>query len=326
MNNFTFLYPEYFFLIGPLFLLLFFIYKKNNKKIFFSFFSDLEKIYKKNTIYLKLYYLVVFLILLCFVFIFSNLVQQSEKKDVNKNGIDINIVLDVSYSILAADLKPNRLEVSKSIIWDFVEQLEADRVWLTVFAGKPFVSLPLNFDYKVTRKIIDKIWEDTINQRNYYMQGTAIWDALLLAWESFDTGDEREKVIVLLTDWEANKWVAPDTATQYLKDTFNDEIKVYTVWIWWSEKTYIESGNQRIEVGPLDEYTLKKIAETTSGKYFRASDEKSFEDIFDTIAKLEKKEITSESFIMNTQKNIIFVYILLGLFVLLLYLIIRKKI
>ena len=239
MNNFTFLYPEYFFLIGPLFLLLFFIYKKNNKKIFFSFFSDLEKIYKKNTIYLKLYYLVVFLILLCFVFIFSNLVQQSEKKDVNKNGIDINIVLDVSYSMLAADLKPNRLEVSKSIIWDFVEQLEADRVWLTVFAGKPFVSLPLNFDYKVTRKIIDKIWEDTINQRNYYMQGTAIWDALLLAWESFDTGDEREKVIVLLTDWEANKWVAPDTATQYLKDTFNDEIKVYTVWIWWSEKTYI---------------------------------------------------------------------------------------
>ena len=326
MNNFTFLYPEYFFLIGPLFLLLFFIYKKNNKKIFFSFFSDLEKIYKKNTIYLKLYYLVVFLILLCFVFIFSNLVQQSEKKDVNKNGIDINIVLDVSYSMLAADLKPNRLEVSKSIIWDFVEQLEADRVWLTVFAGKPFVSLPLNFDYRVTRKIIDKIWEDTINQRNYYMQGTAIWDALLLAWESFDTGDEREKVIVLLTDWEANKWVAPDTATQYLKDTFNDEIKVYTVWIWWSEKTYIESGNQRIEVGPLDEYTLKKIAETTSGKYFRASDEKSFEDIFDTIAKLEKKEITSESFIMNTQKNIIFVYILLGLFVLLLYLIIRKKI
>ena len=326
MNNFTFLYPEYFFLIGPLFLLLFFIYKKNNKKIFFSFFSDLEKIYKKNTIYLKLYYLVVFLILLCFVFIFSNLVQQSEKKDVNKNGIDINIVLDLSYSMLAADLKPNRLEVSKSIIWDFVEQLEADRVWLTVFAGKPFVSLPLNFDYKVTRKIIDKIWEDTINQRNYYMQGTAIWDALLLAWESFDTGDEREKVIVLLTDWEANKWVAPDTATQYLKDTFNDEIKVYTVWIWWSEKTYIESGNQRIEVGPLDEYTLKKIAETTSGKYFRASDEKSFEDIFDTIAKLEKKEITSESFIMNTQKNIIFVYILLGLFVLLLYLIIRKKI
>ena len=326
MNNFTFLYPEYFFLIGPLFLLLFFIYKKNNKKIFFSFFSDLEKIYKKNTIYLKLYYLVVFLILLCFVFIFSNLVQQSEKKDVNKNGIDINIVLDVSYSMLAADLKPNRLEVSKSIIWDFVEQLEADRVWLTVFAGKPFVSLPLNFDYKVTRKIIDKIWEDTINQRNYYMQGTAIWDALLLAWESFDTGDEREKVIVLLTDWEANKWVAPDTATQYLKDTFNDEIKVYTVWIWWSEKTYTESGNQRIEVGPLDEYTLKIIAETTSGKYFRASDEKGFEDIFDTIAKLEKKEITSESFIMNTQKNIIFVYILLGLFVLLLYLIIRKKI
>ena len=326
MNNFTFLYPEYFFLIVPLFLLLFFIYKRNNKKIFFSFFSDLEKIYKKNTIYLKLYYGVVFLILLCFVFIFANLVLQSEKKDVNKNGVDINIVLDVSYSMLAADLKPNRLEVSKSIIWDFVEQLEADRVWLTVFAGKPFVSLPLNFDYKVTRKIIDKIWEDTINQRNYYMQGTAIWDALLLAWESFDTGDEREKVIVLLTDWEANKWVAPDTATQYLKDTFNDEIKVYTVWIWWSGKTYIESGNQRIEVGPLDEYTLKKIAETTSGKYFRASDEKSFEDIFDTIAKLEKKEITSESFIMNTQKNIIFVYILLGLFVLLLYLIIRKKI
>jgi hypothetical protein len=101
MNNFTFLHPEYFLLLFPLLLLLFVIYKKNNKKVFFNFFSDLEKIYKGNSIFLKFYYIVIFLILLCFVFIFSNLVLQSEKKDISKNGIDINIVLDVSISMLA---------------------------------------------------------------------------------------------------------------------------------------------------------------------------------------------------------------------------------
>lgn len=331
MNNFTFLHPEYFLLLFPLLLLLFVIYKKNNKKVFFNFFSDLEKIYKGNSIFLKFYYIVIFLILLCFVFIFSNLVLQSEKKDISKNGIDINIVLDVSISMLAWDLKPNRLEVSKSIIWDFVEKLQTDRVWLTVFAGKPFVSLPLNFDYNVTRKIIDKIWEDTINQRNYYMQWTAIWDALLLAWESFDIEDDREKVIVLLTDGEANKWLSPEAAAQYLKDTFDNQIKVYAVGIWWREKTYIERQDdfwrvQRIEVGPLDEVTLENIVDITSGKYFRASDEKSFEEIFNTIAKLEKKEVTTEAFIVNTEKNIIFIYIWILLYLALLYFIIRKRI
>lgn len=329
--NITFLYPWYFLLLIPLFLVLIIIYKSNKNKHQFRFFWDLEKIYKNNTVYIKIYYFLIFLILLCFIFIFSNMVSQSEKEEIKKNGIDINIVLDVSYSMLASDLKPNRLEVSKDIISKFIKELKTDRVWLTVFAWKPFVSLPLNFAYKVTEKIISKISVDTINQKNFHMQWTAIWDALLLAWESFDKEDNREKVIILLTDWEANKWLNPTVASKYLSSNFKDKIKIYTIWIWWIGESYIELKNDfwwidRLKVWWLDEVTLKEIARIWSWKYFRATNKNSLKNIFDSIAKLEKKEIDSKVFTINTEKNIIFIYILLFLFSVLVWVILRKNV
>lgn len=259
------------------------------------------------------------------------MVVKTQKTDIKKNGVDINIVLDVSYSMLASDIEPNRLEASKSIIADFIDQLEADRVWVTVFAGKPFVSLPLNFDYDLTKKIIGRISEETIQQRNFSMQGTALWDALLLAWESFDREDDREKIIILLTDGEANKWVDPLIAMKYLNDTFQTGIRIYTIGIGWDENTYVElkddfGNTYRTPVAALDEKTLRSIARDASGKYFRAVDNTTFQKIFDTIALLEKKDIESESFTVHSEKNTIFVFLLLLLFSGLLWLIVYKKI
>lgn len=330
MSSTIFLYPEYFLLLLPLFLGLFFLYKWNNKKYVFQFFSDLKKIYGHNSMYIKIYYLIILFILILFVTIFSNLISQTEKQNIAKNGIDINIVLDVSYSMLATDLQPNRLKVSKSIIWDFTQKLKTDRLGLTVFAGKPFVSLPLNFDYNITNKIISKVSVDTINQRYSRMQGTAVWDALVLAGESFDTDDEREKVIILLTDWEANKGLDPIIATEYLLNTFKKRLKIYTIGIWWLDKAYIELPDgfwwiNKIEVWWVDETSLKTIAEKGDWKYFRATDSESLKDIFEMIAKLEKKEIEVDSFVTQKEKNIYFIYVLIFLFLSLFSLVIRKN-
>jgi Ca-activated chloride channel family protein len=233
--------------------------------------------------------------------------------------------------MLAEDMKPSRLEVSKKIIWEFVGGLKNDRVWVTIFAGKPFVSLPLNFDYNVTRKIIWDISVDTIDQRTFRMQGTAIWDALVLAWESFDIDDNREKIIILLTDGEANKWLQPMAAVQYLKWKLGDRVKLYTIWIGWWEKTFVVLDDwfwwkNKIEVAWVDEKKLQDIAWVTGWKYFRASDEKSMESIFETIGKLEKHELETEYFTVSKPKNSIFVFLLVCFFFGFISLIIRKKI
>jgi Ca-activated chloride channel family protein len=116
MQGFTFLHPWFFLLLIPLLVLVWFVYVKNSHVQPFSGFSDLIKVYQSNSVYIKLYYILIFCILFFFVAIFSNFVSQVEKEKETKEGVDINIVLDVSYSMLAEDMKPSRLEVSKKII------------------------------------------------------------------------------------------------------------------------------------------------------------------------------------------------------------------
>lgn len=313
---YTFLNPYYFLLLIPFFVLVLFMYFKSWKKINFLPFEDIKLIYHKNSFFYKLYFIVLIFIIFLFIIIIANPVLKNTKQIINKNWVDIEIVLDVSYSMNADDLKPNRLEVAKDVIKNYLKKIQTDRVWIVVFAWKPFTSLPLNFDYDVVSHIVDKINIETINQNNYYMQWTALWDALILAGDQFDYSTNREKVIILLTDWEANKWLDPMVALNYIKEKKENKPKIYTIWIWGLEKTFVLVPDQlwnmvKVPIAWVDEKTLTILSNSTWGKYFRATDNKTLEKIFDTISKLEKKEIKVDEIKVVKEKNILFLYILI---------------
>ena len=327
-----FLHPLVLFLIIIVVFICVFLYKKWNATNLFVWLTDLEKVFWWNSKYFKYYHILIFFILLVYVIVFAWPTYEYTKENINKDWIDIIIALDVSNSMLAEDLSPNRLEVAKWVINDFLEEQIVNRIWIIVFAWRPFNSLPLSFDYNIIKKIVWKIDTDVIDQKYQHLQWTAIWDALVLWAKWFDEITEekinREKVIILLTDWEANKWIDPMLSLKYLKD---NEIKVYTIWIWWLEKTYINIPVfwwriQKVEVWWVDEETLKTIAEETSWKYFRASSETALKEIFLEINSLEKREIIIEEISNNIEQNNIFVYILLLFMFLLMSLKFYKKI
>lgn len=314
-----FLHINYFFLLIPIVLFILLLYFKWWRKIIFTWLEDIKIIYKNNTKYYKLYYVLIFSIFLLFIIIFSKPVIENKLEKVTKKGIDIQIILDISYSMIAQDLEPNRLEVAKEVIWQFVDKIESDRVWFIVYSWKVFTSLPLSFDYEIIKKTIKNITINTINQNYFEMQWTATWDALILAWKLLYNGDNREKVIILVTDWEANKWINPLAALSYIKQEFWWKIRIYTIWIWWDKKTTISITNpmwqiEQMEIWWVNEEVLKIIANNTNWKFFLARDKESLENIFDTISKLEKREIVSNNIYVNKDKYNYFVYILIVLF------------
>ena len=224
------------------------------------------------------------------------------KEKTKKDGIDIVIALDISKSMEADDLKPNRITAAKQVIGDFVEEIWSDRLWLVVFAWKPYSSIPLTYDYRLISEVVADLSTDALNQNISGLDGTAIWDALLLSSTILQWKDEeetidpnREKIIILLTDGDANRWVDPILAIEALKV---ENIKTYTIWVgsedWWTITMRNWPFTQTQQIAPLNEATLREIASISDWKFFRATDNNSLEDIFLEISKLEKTEIETE--------------------------------
>lgn len=318
--NITFLNPNFFWLILIIPIILYFFYKKQKKGINFINFSDAKKIFWKNNLRFFWSILVLSLILFDFIVILANPNTTNVSEKIKKNWIDIVIALDISGSMESEDLKPNRLEAAKKVINSFIKKLKTDRVWMVVFAWKPFTSIPLTFDYNILTETINRLSTKDI-QSNW----TAIWDAILM-WETLFDKDKkeknREKVMILLTDWDANVWVDPKVAALSAKEK---NIKIYTIWIW-SKKWWYISYNvgpfvQKQRIPPLNDRDLKYIAQNTSWKYFRADSNETFKKIFKELQKLEKNEIETE--IKKTYKEYYsnFVYILIILLLIFSYLI-----
>lgn len=311
----TFLQTYYFLLliIPFVFLILFFILKNKWNKSQITW--DLFKIFKKNT---KIKYVNIFLItiiLSVFTMLLANPSSINTSQIEKKNGIDIEILFDISYSMKAEDLSPNRLEIAKDTLVNFISQISSDRVGLTIFAGKPFTSVPLTFDYNFLKDYIKNIDVDTINQAYTYLQGTAMWDALLMWINAFDKNNNREKVIILITDWEANKWIPPLQAVKLARDK---NIKVYTIWIWWEKDSFVYLVDNiwrktKVEIWWVDEKTLKSIAGITNASYFRATDNESLKNIFKELWKLNKTDIEIKKQVQYAPNYEIFEYILIWL-------------
>jgi len=284
------------FLIGFILIIMFFFTKKNYLE--FAFFEDIKKIFWINNYIFYVNIFLLFLLLSIFSIIISNPNLKNDIQKINKKWIDIALVFDLSYSMIAEDIKPNRLEVAKKVIFDFAKKLQTDRIWLVVFSWKPFTSIPLTFDYNFVSEFVKNIDIHTINQDYHHLQWTAIWDSLLYWAALFDDSD-REKVIVLLTDWEANRWIEPIQALKFIKDK---NIKIHTVWIWWYEDTYVTIDNiywkQKIAIWWIDENILKIIAWSTDWLYYRASDVESFNKLFEELKLLDKKDLEIDKFVI----------------------------
>lgn len=288
-----------------------------------------RQVYKKNTIWWYIYNLSLFLVTFCSILFVSWLFSTLEKQVVKKEGIDIQIVMDMSYSMIAEDIKPRRIDAAKQMLYDFVSEIHSDRVGMILFSWKPFQSVPLTFDFDFLKEFISNISVDIVNQStNIELAGTALWDWLILASDILERDyPEREKVIILITDWEANKWVEPELALKLLKEK---GIKTYTIWVWkWEETTIripVWNYIQEILISWIDEDILKKISLETWGRYFRADSSEAFRDILTTIAQLEKTELEYEIYRSEKSLNIIVLSIILIMLGVLHYIYFYKKI
>ena len=295
LNNIEFINKWYFSLFLFIPFILYFFYKKQKEGFNFIFLDDIKDVFKSSSYIFYIKIILLFCILVNFILILANPNTTNISENIKKNGIDIVLVLDISWSMEAEDLKPNRIESAKSVINNFIDNLKTDRLGLVVFAWRPFTSIPLTFDYNILKETVSRLTTENINQQKVWLNWTAIWDAILMWKTLFNKEDKyksREKVIILLTDWDANVWVDPILAWVSAKKEW---IKIYTIWIW-SEQWWVITYNnwpfqQKMKIPPLNDKALKQIAKDTKWEYFRATDNSTFNDIFNNLQKLEKNDI-----------------------------------
>ena len=215
-------------------------------------------------------------------------------ENVLTEGIDIVMVLDVSSSMLAEDLEPNRLEAAKAVGIDFVAGRRNDRIGLVAFAGQAFTQAPLTFDYAVVQSLFDELDVGMIED------GTAVGMGLATAVKRLQASPAESKVVVLLTDGRSNRGeIGPVTAAQMAQAL---GIRVYTIGAGSQGTARVpvpdplggtRYANMRVDI---DEATLQEMAELTGGRYFRATDNESLASIYTEIDELERTEIEVENF------------------------------
>ena len=238
------------------------------------------------------------------------------------NGTDIVIAIDISGSMNAKDFKPTRFAAAKDVASKFVNQREHDNMGLVVFAGESLSLMPLTNDRGALINAIDNIDMGDLTD------GTAIGDGLVSAINRIVSGKAKSKSIILLTDGTNNAGeVPPSTAAQIAKQK---GVRVYTIGIGTNGKINIPDpygfSSTTIET-KIDEESLREIAETTNGKYFRAKDEKVLKKVFEEIDKLEKSILDVDRF-TYTEENfepwILLSLCSLGLYLLLRYTLLRR--
>lgn len=223
-------------------------------------------------------------------------------------GIDIVMAVDVSGSMLAKDLKPNRMEALKRVASDFVEERPNDRIGLVVYASEAYTKTPVTSDRAVVQEAIKSIKYDTVLQ-----DGTGIGMGLATAVNRLKDSKAKSKVIILLTDGVNNAgFIEPETAADIAKQY---GIKVYTIGIGtngMADFPYAMAPNGQIMFRmmqvEIDEQLLKSIARKTDGKYFRATSNNKLAEIYASINKLETTEIQELKFYDYDEKYRPFVW------------------
>lgn len=213
-------------------------------------------------------------------------------------GIDIMLVMDVSTSMLAEDLKPNRLEAAKEVASEFINGRPNDNIGLTIFAGESFTQCPLTVDHSVLLNLFNNISCD-IAQRGLIQDGTAIGMGIANAVTRLKDSKAKSKVIILLTDGTNNMGdISPLTAAEIAK-SFG--IRIYTIGVGTNGMAPYPyptvAGIQYVQMPvEIDESTLTQIAGTANGNYFRATSNSKLKEVYHEIDKLEKTKLNVKEY------------------------------
>ena len=296
MNNYLFINPEYFYLlIVPVVYSIWYFFKRRNinSEILFS---NLGSLNKTKTLKNRLRDLpqIFNILAICLLIIALARPQSSTNwEESTTEGIDIVLSMDISGSMLAEDLRPNRLEASKDVAVDFISKRVNDRIGLVIFSGESFTQCPLTTDHNVLINLFKDVKSGMVED------GTAIGMGLATAVNRLKDSDAISKIIILLTDGVNNKGVvAPFTAAEIAKQF---GIRVYTIGVGtegyapYPFQTPFGVQYQDVEV-QIDEETLQNIATVTDGKYFRATNNSKLKEIYKDIDKLEKSKIEVTEF------------------------------
>ena len=228
---------------------------------------------------------------------------------IDTEGIDIVLDMDVSTSMLARDFKPDRIGAAKDIAIEFIASRPTDRIGIVVFAGESYTQCPVTTDRITLINMMKEV------QTGLIEDGTAIGNGLATAVARLKDSDAKSRVVILLTDGVNNRGeIAPETAAEIAK-TYG--IRVYTIGVGAKgEAPYpvqtpwgVQVQNMQVEI---DEALLQKIAETTGGKYFRATDNTKLMEIYGEINKMEKNRTTVDSFPVYSERFMLFALLALA--------------
>lgn len=293
--NLEFLNPEYFILLGIIPLIILWNYLNRNKLNNSIKFSNSEAFTNSSNIYSILkaslrYFRMISLALIITALARPQVIDTSTRVKTN-SGVDIIMAIDVSASMLAKDLKPNRLDALKNVADEFIKNRITDRIGLVEYAGESYTKTPLTTDKSITLRSLREI-----KYNNIIEGGTAIGMGLATSVNRIKDSKAKSKVIILLTDGVNNAgFIDPITAAELAKEF---QIKIYCIGLGTNGLALSPVGidargkfnyaNIQVEI---DEKLLAQISEMTGGKYFRATDNERLKEIYSDIDKLEKTEI-----------------------------------
>ena len=249
----------------------------------------------------------------CLIVALARPQKRNDQEQTQGEGIDIILCMDVSGSMGSRDILPSRFEVAKEVAEQFIRSRPVDRIGIVIFSGEAFTQVPLTTDKNT---LITQI--QSLESRRYLADGTSIGEGLATAVGRLSESDAKSKVIILLTDGKEDppetRLIDPLTALEIAKA---QGVKVYSIGMGAMPTTIVErTSNNPTQRNPaidfIDEELLRKIADETGGRYFRARDREGLENIYEQIDKMEKSKIEITSYKRYEERFLPFVLAALG--------------
>ena len=283
-------------------LLAYFVYKLfiiiNNVNKFFDTATAQKVFYPVSKKLVAIKYALLFISIILLVVAMARPLGKPIKSEQEYRGIDIMLVIDVSSSMAADDMAPDRMEAVKAGLKNFTSTLGGDRVGMTTFAGVDFIQCPLTTDYDALDLIIDSLYPGML-----FKDGTALGNAIKASVDRLVEKAEKSRIMILITDGESTAGISPVEAAKIAEEK---GIRIYTIGVGTLEggkipegrdafgRQYFKTYKGEMVVTKLDDSELKKIAGLTGGKYYRVTDKNAFAQINSDIRTMEENKLKDE--------------------------------